>query len=223
LRDLLNEANQLHQTITTLEGDWETLAQENVNLTMQIGEFKNRLQELSQAVVARDQKLKEVNQTHEKGVRELKREIEEKSLRIIELEKENENLTGQHQEKVWEFEKQVAQRDGEVQDLRDEAGRLHQTVSGLEAAREAFDQIGSELKGQLAESRSRLERLSQKVTTRTKENKRVPSHEHEEVSSQDEIQRLWAADEKKMKIVQPSGMGQSEEEIKEESEAKDGD
>ena len=70
---------------------------------------------------------------------------------------------------------------------------------------------------------SRKSGLSQKVTSRTKENKRVLSHEHEEVSTPDEIERLWAAYEKKTKTVQPSGREQSEEEIKEESKAKEGD
>jgi chromosome segregation ATPase len=223
LQDLLDEAKQLHQTISTLEGDWEALAQENLKLTMQLGEFKNRLQELSQAVVARDQKLKEVNQTHEKGVQELKREIEEKSLRIIAFEKENEHLRNQYQEKVREFEKQVVQREGEARNLRDEAVRLRQTVSSLEATRKAFYQIGSELKGQLEESRSRLERLSRGSTSRGKRGDKVQSHDEEELSTQDEIDRLWAAYKKKVKTVTPAGAENSHEAFKNELKVKEGD
>jgi chromosome segregation ATPase len=208
MQDLLAEADRLRQTIVTLEADWETVAEENVTLVRQRRELRNRLQRLSQALVNRNRKLKEINQAYVELVRKLKRETEEKSLRNIELEEELGILTNDYQEKVRELVGQVTQREGEVENLRHEAARLRQTVGSLEAARKAFDQIGSELKGQLEESRNRLVKLSRELTNRGRGADMIQSHEEEGVSTHDEIERLWAAYREKLKIVKPTGTGE---------------
>ena len=72
-----DEADQLCQTISTLEAEWETLHQDGTDLQEQLEESTSRLEVLSQEVAARDRKLKEINQNHETSVKELKRKIEE--------------------------------------------------------------------------------------------------------------------------------------------------
>nr|NIM97181.1 hypothetical protein [candidate division Zixibacteria bacterium] len=51
--------------------------------------------------------------------------------------------------KVVHQDVQVENRDHEVQVLRNEAGELRQTIATPKEDREAFNQEGSELKGQL--------------------------------------------------------------------------
>ncbi len=203
VQDLWDEAEQLRQTIAILETSWTAFNRESDEANGELEELRSRFQELFQEVVARGKRLEELNQTHQSLVRELKREIEEKSLRNTELEKEIKNMRSEHQLKVRRLEEQVRQRDGEVQNFRDELGRLRQTVTALESAREAFKQKTSELKGQLQESRSRLELLSRQVNSRGERYDKIQSHHEEEVSSstQEEVQKLWATYKRQLKTV----------------------
>ena len=194
IQNLLDEAERLRETIATLEPGLETL-----------GEMRNRLQMLSQQVTNREEKLKEVNQSHQALVKRLKKEIEEKSLRNAELEKEIEILRSEYEQRVQRLEEQVVQRDCEVRNLRDEALCLRQMVTALEAASQTFDQISFDLKGQLKESRSRLEVLSRELTTGDKKDEKVQSRNGEEPSSsiQKEVQVLWATYKQKLKTISP--------------------
>jgi chromosome segregation ATPase len=199
--DLRDEAERLRQAIAILETNWEAFNRESGEAEGDLEELRSRFQELSQEVAVRDNKLKEVNQTHEALVGELKKEIEEKSLRNMELEKQIGNIRSQYQLKVRSLEEQVEQRDGEVQKFRDEAGRLRQTLTALKSDRETFNRKSSELKGQLEDSISRLQALSQDLTTRGKEQERVQSRDEEEVPIQEEIKDLWTTYEQKLKTV----------------------
>jgi chromosome segregation ATPase len=195
VQDLHDEAERLRQTIATLEAAMEDFNQENVELAAQLEESRKRARLLHKGVAARDQKLQEINQTHEKSVKELEREIEEKA-------KEIENLRTEYRQKVRRLEEQVVQRDGEVQSFRNEAERLRQTIATLEAAMEDFNQKGAGLKEQLEESRSRLERLSQKFTIRAKRHDKVQSHHEEDEQSKStdkKVQELWTTYEQQLR------------------------
>jgi chromosome segregation ATPase len=165
----------------------EEFNQENVELAAQLEESRKQTRVPNQEVAARDQKLEEVNQTHEASVKELERKIEEKA-------KEIENLGTEYQQKAQKLEEQVVQRDGEVQNLRNEAGRLRQTIGTLEAAMEDSNRKGAELKEQLEESISRLERLSQKFTSRARRHDNIQWYHEEDEQSKSAnkgVQKLW--------------------------------
>ena len=97
---------------------------------------------------------------------------------------------------------QAVQRDGEVQNLTNEAERLRQTIATLEGVMEDFNQKGVGLKEQLEESRSRLERLSQKFTTRAKRHDKVqgpPKEDEQSKSTDTEVQKLWVRYEQQLR------------------------
>jgi chromosome segregation ATPase len=163
-----DEADQLRQTISTLEAEWEALNQERTDLQGLLEELTGRLEVLSQEVAARDKRLEEIDRSHTPMVEELRAEIQEKAGRIASLEKEIENLKGAHQQKTEGMEQEMADRGREVESVRTEAGQLHQTISTLEAKQEVYQQERVDLKGLIQEWSSRLEVLSQKVTGRGK-------------------------------------------------------
>jgi chromosome segregation protein len=184
---LQEEAELLRRTIATLEAAMEDFNKENAELATELEESGKRVRLLHREVAARDQKLREIKQTHETSVRELEKEIEEKA-------KEIENLKTEHHQHVQRLEDQVAQRDVEVQVLRKEAEGLHRTIATLEAPMEDFNRKSTELKEQLEESRSRLERLSQKFITEATKQDRVQSHDNgkdaQPRKTDEEIQKL---------------------------------
>jgi chromosome segregation ATPase len=158
-----DEADQLCQTISTLEAEWETLHQDGTDLQEQLEESTSRLEVLSQEVAARDKRLEEIDQSHQSFVEDLRSEIQEKAGRIVGLEEEIENLKGTHQQKIEGMEQQMADRGREVESLRTETDQLHQTIAPLEAKQEAYQQERADLKGLIQEWSSRLKVLSQKV------------------------------------------------------------
>jgi chromosome segregation ATPase len=194
-QELQDEAERLRQTIATLEAAMEDSNKENAELATQLDESRKRARLLQQEVVARDQKLKEINQNHEASVKELERKKEERA-------KDIENLRTEYHQKVRRLEEQVVQRDREVQNLRNEAERLRQTIATREAAMKDFNRKGAELKEQLEQSRSRLEGLSQKFTTRARRHDKVQSHykEDEQSKSTDkEVGKLWVRYEQQLR------------------------
>jgi chromosome segregation ATPase len=161
-----DEADQLRQTISSLESEWEAVDQERADLSAQLQESRSSLEVLSQEADAREKRLEEIDRSHQSLVEDLRAEIQEKAGRIVSLEEQIENLTGGHRQKVELMEQQMADRGREVESLRTELDQLRQTVSTFEANWEAYHQERADLKGQMLEWRSRLQILSRKVATR---------------------------------------------------------
>ena len=195
VQNLHDDAERLRQTVATLEAAMEDFNQENVELATQLEESRKRARLLHQQVAAREQKLKEINQNYEASVKELERKMEERA-------KEIENLRTEYNQEVRRLEEQVVQRDREVQNLRNEAERLRRAIATLKAAMEDFNGKGADLREKLEESRSRLEWLSQKFTTRAKRHDKVQSHHEEDEASgstDKKVQKLWATYERQLR------------------------
>jgi chromosome segregation ATPase len=186
IQNIQEEAERLGQTIATLEEAMEDFNKEKAELATELEESRKRARLLQQEVAARDQKLKEITQTRETSVRELEKVIAEKT-------KEIEKLKAEYHQNVRGLEEQMAHRDAEVQVLRKETGGLHQTIDTLEAPLEDFNRKSTEFKEQLEDSRSRLERLCEQITTRAQRKGKTQSdHDGDERSRKmdEEIQNL---------------------------------
>ena len=146
VQNLQEKAERLRQTVATLEAAMEDFNKENVELATQLEESRKRARLLHQEVAASDQKLQEINQTHEKSVKELEREIKEKA-------KEMENLRTEYLQNVRMLQEQVVQRDCEVQNLRNETEGLGRTIATLEAAGKEIQKLWVRYKQQLRERR----------------------------------------------------------------------
>jgi chromosome segregation ATPase len=101
-------------------------------------------------------------------VEKLNAEIQEKAAKIGVLTEETENLKREHQQEVQRFEEQVGEQDHKFESVLNEAEKLRQTISTLEAQREALDKKNAELTKQLQESRDRLKMLTQELADRAK-------------------------------------------------------
>ncbi|NIQ36991.1 MAG: OmpA family protein [Proteobacteria bacterium] len=86
MEDLQNEAGRLRETITKAEDSAGILGREKDELKRQLEESTNRMQELSQAMAAREKKLEEVGQTHQELVKRLEKQIQDRELEISALE-----------------------------------------------------------------------------------------------------------------------------------------
>jgi len=168
-QQLEKEAEQLRQTIVTLEADKGAVTEGTSQLQKELQESKNRVRGLSQEVAAKEKDLEKAEQTHQILVESLKKEVNEKTERLSALEKEIESLKGESQQRVQGLQEQLAQGDQKIQNLEREAEQLRQTLSTSEAGKGAATEEASGLKGQLQESKTLLQTLSQEMAAKEKE------------------------------------------------------
>jgi flagellar motor protein MotB len=162
---LETEAVELRNTITALEAEREALGDEVQELERDLQGSRDGLLGLSLEAASREKEFEEAKLVREALIGRLRGEIDEKAEEIGGLKTEIEDLKHGYEQRVEALEGELAERTGEVEGLETEAVELRNTITALEAEREALGDEVQELERDLQGSKDRLAGLSQEMAS----------------------------------------------------------